>query len=188
MQRYVHSLDAVSLKSQLVGPAGAFGHTPLHLAAAGGRSDVLEFLLSRGGDANSQNAIGCTPLHVAAYKGDEMCVRVLLKYNCDVFRTDHRGKIPAQIAKQRRIVRLLISAGKYAVQVNKCLVHTLFSLLLDVVYTRCIYTIINLGRVMNDIVTTQHLTTCCTQHNECLQKLLVKLCKWIHCVACNIVA
>ena len=112
VQEYVRFLEVAALKAQLGRLIGAFEHTPLHVAAGRGHSDVLEFLLSRGGDANYQDAVGCTPLHVAANNGNESCVKVLLKYNSDVFRTDGRGKTPKQRAKLRRIVRLLSSAGK----------------------------------------------------------------------------
>lgn len=112
LQEYVCDLDATTLKAQLDGLVGGFEHTLLHVAAFRGHSEVLDFLIAKGGDVNHQNAVGCTPLHVAASQGNEGCVRVLLKYSSDVFRTDHHGKTPKQSAKLRRIVRLLTSAGK----------------------------------------------------------------------------
>ena len=48
---------------------GMLQNTPLHSAAAGGRKEVAEFLISKGADVNAQNRAGRTPLHIAAKGG-----------------------------------------------------------------------------------------------------------------------
>ncbi len=45
------------------------GHTPLHNAAGGGHTGVVEQLLAGGADMDVQNSNGNTPLHMAASKG-----------------------------------------------------------------------------------------------------------------------
>eukprot|EP00731_Ephydatia_muelleri_P037524 Em0495g5a len=119
LQEYACDLDAATLKAQLDGPVGALEHTVLHVAASRGHSEVLDFLIAKGGDVDHQNTVGCTPLHVAASKGNEGCVRVLLKHNSNVFRTDCHGKTAKQRAKLRRIVRLLTSAELVTAAGNK---------------------------------------------------------------------
>ena len=123
LQEYACDLDAATLKAQLDGPVGALEHTVLHVAASRGHSEVLDFLIAKGGDVDHQNTVGCTPLHVAASKGNEGCVRVLLKHNSNVFRTDCHGKTAKQRAKLRRIVRLLTSAGKDPTASLTCRLH-----------------------------------------------------------------
>uniref|UniRef100_A0ABD2XC11 PRANC domain-containing protein n=1 Tax=Trichogramma kaykai TaxID=54128 RepID=A0ABD2XC11_9HYME len=43
-----------------------FGNTPLHLAVAYGRNNLIECLLRNGADPNLANAYGSTPLHISS--------------------------------------------------------------------------------------------------------------------------
>ncbi len=38
------------------------GVTPLHIAFFGGHTDVMEMLVSKGGEINAQNKASCTPV------------------------------------------------------------------------------------------------------------------------------
>ena len=54
------------------------GRTPMHLAAARGRTAVLEFLWSKGADMDPEDDEGRTPLHLAAANGHVDCARFLV--------------------------------------------------------------------------------------------------------------
>ncbi|WP_257294697.1 ankyrin repeat domain-containing protein, partial [Endozoicomonas sp. YOMI1] len=74
--------------------------TPLHVAAAEGRSDIVNGLLEHGANANASTKDGITALHCAAGKGDEATVRCLVKYgaNVNALTTDERPETPLQLA------------------------------------------------------------------------------------------
>ncbi|KGI76689.1 ankyrin repeat domain-containing protein [Oleiagrimonas soli] len=58
--------------------------TPVHLAAAGGHSVLLQALLDRGCDPNAQDAAGRTPLHVALEHADPLPqIRALIRAGAD---------------------------------------------------------------------------------------------------------
>jgi ankyrin repeat protein len=57
--------EAPRLLSATVERDGQGGWTPLHLAAAEGRADVVRVLVEAGGDLTARNEHGRTPLHVA---------------------------------------------------------------------------------------------------------------------------
>ncbi|KAI9436849.1 hypothetical protein H4582DRAFT_2058339 [Lactarius indigo] len=58
--------------------------TLLHAASSDGLTDVAQWLLSVGADANAQDDYGRTPLHIAAAKGRLDIVRILLGHGVDV--------------------------------------------------------------------------------------------------------
>ena len=53
--------------------------TPLHFAAGFGRKDVVEYLLSIGGDVSSSDEGGLIPLHNACSFGHSEVVRLLIE-------------------------------------------------------------------------------------------------------------
>jgi ankyrin repeat protein len=57
--------------------------TPLHSAAAGGRSKLVMLLLEHGADPNALQEGGLTPLHTTAQKGDVESIRALLFHGAD---------------------------------------------------------------------------------------------------------
>lgn len=54
--------------------------TPLHFAAFGGHTDLIQSLFKKGLKTDTE----CTPLHLAAYSGHEKTIEVLLKYEMEV--------------------------------------------------------------------------------------------------------
>ncbi|MGI2028391.1 ankyrin repeat domain-containing protein [Endozoicomonas acroporae] len=74
--------------------------TPLHVAAARGRSDIVNGLLEHGANANACTKDGITALHCAAGKGDEETIRHLVKHGADVnaLTTADYPETPLQLA------------------------------------------------------------------------------------------
>ncbi|KAG0497757.1 hypothetical protein HPP92_002154 [Vanilla planifolia] len=59
-------------------------NSPLHFAAAKGRTEVVERLLAKGADVNSRNYSGLTPLMQACRHGHWEVVQTLLLFRCNV--------------------------------------------------------------------------------------------------------
>ena len=60
------------------------GFTPLHIAAAKGRQEIAEFLISKGADVNSKDKGGSTPLHYAASEGHGSMIKFLISKGANV--------------------------------------------------------------------------------------------------------
>jgi ankyrin repeat protein len=56
------------------------GDTDLHLAADGGRIEVVALLVAQGADVNAKNHHGQTPLDLAAENGHEDIVQLLKEH------------------------------------------------------------------------------------------------------------
>ena len=75
------------------------GATPLHVASARGRVDVVEFLLSRGASADAADHQGCTPLHLAAEQNHARVARRLLADGgANVSARNAQGNMAAHLA------------------------------------------------------------------------------------------
>jgi hypothetical protein len=70
--------------AELVDARGAYGRTPLHMAAALGRTDVAGVLLTNGADVNAVADGGWTALHWAAMSGRLELVRRLIEDGAEV--------------------------------------------------------------------------------------------------------
>ena len=68
--------------------------TPLHFAAGFGRKDVVEYLLSIGGDVASSDEGGLIPLHNACSFGHSEVVRLLIEAGSNVNTSDKWGYSP----------------------------------------------------------------------------------------------
>lgn len=115
--KYVDDMDTSELADKLANRKGVFGYTPLHVAVASGRSEVLDYILGKTNNAhvNCRDNSGCTPLHLAASSGYRDCVRTLLKHEADISIVDEYDKTPkqaAELSSKGSIVRLLRSEGK----------------------------------------------------------------------------
>lgn len=65
--------------------------TNLLLRSNSNQPEVMELLLSRGAAINAVNNGRCSALHVAVNKQHAQCVKVLLRYHCDVNLQDSYG-------------------------------------------------------------------------------------------------
>ena len=89
---------------------------PLHLAAAVGRADVVQFMLGRGYDKDALDDGGRTPLHrvAAATISSVEVVQALLAAGADWSLRCHRGKPPLHVAAEKGQVdfaRVLLEHG-----------------------------------------------------------------------------
>lgn len=71
---------------------------PLHAAASGRHTAVVEMLLSHKADPNARQHGGYAPLHSAAGNGLEDMVRLLLKHGADAYAKDDTGQTPRDMA------------------------------------------------------------------------------------------
>lgn len=93
----------------------------LHLAIAGGQSEVVKLLFDRGVDVNAKTAKGTTPLHLAAENGNLEIARMLVGHGADLHAMQyvkpffsHKPKTPLHVAAangQVEIIKFLLEAG-----------------------------------------------------------------------------
>ncbi|KAF8777403.1 Ankyrin-3 like protein [Argiope bruennichi] len=67
---------------------------PLHKAAKGGHTNVVELLITAGAKINAKSLKGTTPLHLAAEKGHYAVALKLLQHGADINITDLNGSTP----------------------------------------------------------------------------------------------
>jgi ankyrin repeat protein len=73
----------------------AFGRNALHYAARMGRTDVVNWLLSKGFDVNNKESFNLeTPLHEAAQYGHTVTCKLLIDNGADIYAKDKDGDIP----------------------------------------------------------------------------------------------
>ncbi|TVU06249.1 hypothetical protein EJB05_49451 [Eragrostis curvula] len=105
------------------------GESPVLLAAAGGDSGVLEYLVGRGGDPKMADARGSTPLHDAAERGHCETVRLLLAMGVEVDALGQRGT-PLHLAAgwgHDQALKILLEHGA---DPNRIVHHTLSPLMM----------------------------------------------------------
>jgi len=96
---------------ELVNERDADGMTPLLLAAARGKAEVVDALLEAKADPNQPNRLGQTPLHIAALGGSEACVKRLLAAGAKIGAHDFKNDLPihfAAITDNVAIAKLLL--------------------------------------------------------------------------------
>lgn len=81
--------------------------TLLHWACDRGQSNIVEFLLEKGIDANAKDADLLTPLHYAVQCGYLNIVKVLLSCGADPKQTDIDGETPMDFADSLELQQLL---------------------------------------------------------------------------------
>ncbi|TVU06186.1 hypothetical protein EJB05_49385, partial [Eragrostis curvula] len=134
------------------------GESPVLLAAAGGDSGVLEYLVGRGGDPKMADARGSTPLHDAAERGHCETVRLLLAMGVEVDALGQRGT-PLHLAAgwgHDQALKILLEHGAdvscyfhYWNQPNRIVHHTLSPLMMACCARslKCIKLLVEHGRI-----------------------------------------
>ena len=74
------------------------GNTPLHYAAAYGRTDAVKFLVKHGANVNEKGRSGMTALHLAAEGNKAETAVALIELDADVFAVNDAKKTPMQVA------------------------------------------------------------------------------------------
>ena len=100
--------------------------TPLICASADGKTEIVEFLLSKGAKVDAkleyyQEYKGCTALHLAAMHGRTAVVKLLVKAGAKYDLKDAKGKTPLAYAVkyQRKDVMRILQGMKYRDQEMK---------------------------------------------------------------------
>lgn len=62
----------------MLGCVTQYDVTPLHVVAAMGHAEAMEYMLERGAPLDPVDARSFTPLHLAAYRGHAQCAALLL--------------------------------------------------------------------------------------------------------------
>lgn len=98
-----------------VNAAARFGETPLHLAAAGNRPEMIGLLLGAGANMEARDAVaGNTPLHLAATLGRAEATAALVAGGADVNAAGPQGQRALHIAvgvNHLEVVGQLLAAG-----------------------------------------------------------------------------
>jgi ankyrin repeat protein len=98
------------------------GWTPLLIAVANGRTEIVEYLLKKAADPNIANKLGASPLSFAALYGNEPICRILVNYGANVNHQDMEGITPlmnAAIRGHGSIAKYLLENGADPQWLNK---------------------------------------------------------------------
>lgn len=90
------------------------GWTPLHVAAANGKTRIVALLIDKGAAVNARNNKGRTPLHLAASEGHAAVVTLLLQKGANLNIRDKEGWLAVHCAAytgKAGIVELLVKNG-----------------------------------------------------------------------------
>ncbi|KNE62021.1 hypothetical protein AMAG_07279 [Allomyces macrogynus ATCC 38327] len=105
--RLQHEYPHVSVAALLAQPV-AGGNTPLHMAAANGHKDIVEYLLQHlvAVSVNTQNEQGNTPMHWCAVNGHDEIAKLLIAAGAELTLVNHAGRTAlyeAQAAEHEKV-------------------------------------------------------------------------------------
>ncbi|XP_070538927.1 poly [ADP-ribose] polymerase tankyrase-like [Ptychodera flava] len=93
---------------------GSYGNTPLYMASAAGRFEIVKLLISAGADFLLRNSKGFAPVHISSMMGHGDVVRFLLEKGCDIHESENCDFIPLHPASDfghAEVADLLIKHG-----------------------------------------------------------------------------
>jgi ankyrin repeat domain-containing protein 11/12 len=74
---------------------------------------IVKLLLTKGANINMPGLDNDTPLHDAAYNGQTEVVKVLLEHKPDVTARNRKGQVPADVAADKEIKKLITQYVSY---------------------------------------------------------------------------
>ncbi|XP_062974220.1 CARD- and ANK-domain containing inflammasome adapter protein-like [Elgaria multicarinata webbii] len=101
-----------NLKESEVNAVNSANETLLHIAAAHGHTEIIDYLISKGAKLEVKDKGGRTPLHRAAEKGHDKAVKMLLQAGANIYSLDQEGKSPLHLASQNHHAHILKSILK----------------------------------------------------------------------------
>ncbi|KAJ6662578.1 hypothetical protein lerEdw1_011715 [Lerista edwardsae] len=107
------------LKESDVNAVNSSNESLLHIAAALGHMEVIDYLISKGAKLDIKDKKGRTPLHRAAEKGHVNAVKVLLQAGASMYNLDQEGKTPLHLASQNQHTDVLRSILKEEARQHK---------------------------------------------------------------------
>ena len=96
----VHEAEELSKHPDELNLPDDAGLTPLHLAAARCRTNIVALLLDKGADVDREARDRATPLHLAAQEGCTNVVNMLLLKKAKVNARDDKGRTPLKRAEE----------------------------------------------------------------------------------------
>ena len=82
---------------------------PLHWAADRGDVEIIEFLLEKGSDVNSQDSEGQSALHYACSVGHEPAIKILLKHKINLEIKDSDGQTAMDLIENDDLKALFLN-------------------------------------------------------------------------------
>ena len=98
------------------------GNNPLHIAAANGYNDIVDYLIRNGADIHCVNKRYATSIHTAVFKGRVETVKLLLDRGASIEAKEDEGDTPlawASYTGYSNIVELLLQRGANIHNKNK---------------------------------------------------------------------
>jgi len=89
------------------------GNVPLHIICSRGDMFLINFMIAKGANLNTQDLFGNSALHYATDKGKQPAVELLLKSGANANLQDHRGNSPLHIACVNNDVEVVRTLLKY---------------------------------------------------------------------------
>ncbi|XP_046566293.1 alpha-latrocrustotoxin-Lt1a-like [Haliotis rubra] len=105
----------------LVNKINLYKQTPLHVAAAAGNADSVEFLIRAGARINDQGDFNMTPLHMAMMVGHAECITHLIEANASLGIRDEFQTLPLDITFDSSIssLKAIVSTLKTSLENNR---------------------------------------------------------------------
>ena len=88
----------------------------IHRAAAAGKVEMLEYLVSKGANVNTVSSFGETALHQAVYNQKSAAVTWLLEHGANVNATGHSGETALAVAQKNSYTAIVELLKKHGAQ------------------------------------------------------------------------
>uniref|UniRef100_A0A803THB7 CARD- and ANK-containing Inflammasome Adaptor Protein n=1 Tax=Anolis carolinensis TaxID=28377 RepID=A0A803THB7_ANOCA len=100
------------LKENEVNAVNSANETLLHIAAAHGHTEIIDYLISKGAKLEVKDQKERTPLHRAAKEGHGKAVNMLLQAGADMYTLAQEGKTPLHLGHTEVAQKLLQNKAK----------------------------------------------------------------------------